>query len=947
MQNKVPDFIQLLVDNEIDVAFVTEHWMSTQNNHVTATLRESGYKTNHFCRTTKRGGGAAVIARSNFIFKKGKSMSYITFEAFVQNLSISNSSKQITLVVIYRLGNENRTDFIREFYSFLEYLMTNFTYFLICGDFNIHINKPKDSFTSDFMDILNTFSLVQSVQEPTHVCGNTLDLIIHDPTVLTICDINVEIPDKSDHSVIFFQMYCNIDRNQKKEICFRNFGNVDTQLFKNDIATSINIFLDNVDETVFENAVLAFNQIFGEIVNSHAPVVTKTVNVNSKPGWLDQEFRLARSERRKLYKIWKRSQTITDREKFELQRQEVHEMSVLKRKEYYSNCVAESNNSSRELFKICNNLLDTQKCTSLPDRDDFHQLANTFNEFFVQKIVNIRHDMISLELDNIYVNKFDYGIGMGTCARSTLSRFEPVSVETLKKAILSRKVKTSPEDAIPAQLLSACLDEILPALTKIVNISLSTGNIEGLKDSVVIPLLKKQGLDTEKFSNYRPVANILYLSKLIETQVSLQLNSHMNFNNLHIPNQSGYKPAHCCETLLLSLNSDILKAFDTGECVILLLIDLSAAFDTVDHDRLLEILYQEIGLRGVSLMWFKSYLSNRRQAVKVNGKMSEYLETKYGVPQGSVLGPILFNIYVRNFIRLLNEAGFTVHGYADDHQVLKIFTIRFQFEAIRSAIPRILDIIGHWMKASFLKLNAAKSQVIVFRPENQSNQIFIDSIKLRDGSIIPVSDTVNNLGVKFDSVLSFSPQINVICSSSYRLLRNLASIRRFLSKDDLRTLVQSIVVSRIDNCNSLLYGVLARNLNKLQKLQNACARTIYGKRKRDHVSPLLKELHWLPVQQRIIFKVLLFIFKFFTDSAPVYIASVLTKNDHGEFTLKVPRTNTKYGDRAFSNCAPRLWNALPLSLRSSCSKTYFRSHLKHHLFANFEAYMAKANLYTD
>ena len=112
-----------------------------------------------------------------------------------------------------------------------------------------------------------------------------------------------------------------------------------------------------------------------------------------------------------------------------------------------------------------------------------------------------------------------------------------------------------------------------------------------------------------------------------------------------------------------SLHSDILKALDTGECVILLLIDLSAAFDTVDHDRLLEILYQEIGLRGVCLMWFKSYLSNRRQAVKVNGKMSEYLETKYGVPQGSVLGPILFNIYVRNFIRLLNESGFKITYY--------------------------------------------------------------------------------------------------------------------------------------------------------------------------------------------------------------------------------------------------------------------------------------------
>jgi hypothetical protein len=130
-------------------------------------------------------------------------------------------------------------------------------------------------------------------------------------------------------------------------------------------------------------------------------------------------------------------------------------------------------------------------------------------------------------------------------------------------------------------------------------------------------------------------------------------------------------------------------------------------------------------------------------------------------------------------------------------------------------------------------------------------------------------------------------------------------------------------------------------------LQNACARTIYGKRKRDHVSPLLQELHWLPVRQRIIFKILSFVFKFFQDTAPVYITCFLTKNNNCEFTLEVPRTNTKYGDRAFSNCAPRLWNALPFSIRSSSSIAYFKSHLKHHLFTHFDAYMAKANLYIE
>ena len=901
----------------------------------------------HYCRLNKQGGGVAIVARNTFIPKNGKSSSYETFEVYVQTLRVSKSSHPITLVVLYRLGKENESNFISEFYAFLEYLMTTFTQFLICGDFNIHVNKPNERFVSNFNDILNTFSLVQSVHGPTHTGGNTLDLIIHDPTVLNVSDIYVEAPGRSDHSLIFFKLHCNLEIKQKKEITFRNLKSVDIVSFKNDITSNLNNFLSNCDSENFEHTVSLFNQIFGEIVNSHAPVVTKSVDINQKPGWLDQEFRAARSERRRLYKIWKKDRTTANREKFELSKREVNNLSINKRKLYFSKCISDSSNSQRELFKICNSLLDTQKSTSLPDCEDFSQLANTFNQYFVQKITNIRHDMSTVNVDNVYVNKLRYGIGGATCAQSTLTTFQPVSAEELKKIILSHKVKTCADDSIPAQLLSNSLDEILPALVKLVNISLSTGSIEGLKDSVIIPLLKKQGIDKEMLSNYRPVANILYLSKLIETNVALQLNAHMDLNNLHIPYQSGYKAAHSCETLLLKINDDVLKAFDCGKCIIYLLLDLSSAFDTVDHDRLLEILYYEIGIRGTAFRWFESYLSNRRQTVKINGKSSDQLETTYGVPQGSVLGPILFNIYVRNFIHILNEAGYGAHGYADDHQVSKLFGIDFQFEAIQHSIPRCLDIVAHWMKASFLKLNSSKSQVIIFAPPKLASNIYIDQIKLRDGCWIPVSTRVTNLGVQFDSVLSYTPYINAICSQAYRLLRNLAAIRRFLSTDDLRTLVQSIVVSRIDNCNSLLYGVLAGNIKKLQRVQNACARLIYGKKKREHVTPLLQDLHWLPVRQRIIFKILLLVFKFFNNLAPFYIESVLSKSNRGEFILKVQRTNTQYGDRAFSNCAPKLWNALPLSIRASGTMGYFKSHLKHHLFANFDMYISHANIYNE
>ena len=950
LQNKVPDFTQMLEDNDIDISFVCETWMTCANNLTSGLLKESGYSMYHDFRKEKLGGGVAIIARSVFVPKNGKTFRYKTFEVFVQNMKLFKQVQPVTLVILYRLGEESKPLFIEEFFNFLEFLTTNYHNLIICGDFNIHINKPTDTFVSNFNDILDIFSLKQCINVPTHLCGNTLDLIIYDPTVLTVSNIDVHNPQLSDHSPIFFNLESNIQTDLKREVTFRNYKNVNLENFKKDIDVASNSFIQNCDENNFTHSLNIFNQLMSEVVNSHAPLITKLVDVIPKPGWIDAEYRSARSERRKLYKIWKNCKTKTERkqhrQRFEISRRAVNDLSIIKRKEFYAQLILDSKNSQHDLHKICNTLLDTQKCKSLPDFENPNELANHFNSFFLHKITTIRKELNCINCTNIDINKF-VDVGRPPCAQSTLSSFSPVTAEELNKIVRSRKVKTSAADAIPAQLQNNCLDEIIPAFTKLVNISLSTADINGLKDSVVNPLLKKQGLDAEILSNYRPVANIPYLSKLIEDAVSVQIKHHMDCNKIHIPYQSGYKTNHSCESLLLRLTDDILKNMDCKKCTILLLLDLSAAFDTVDHDRLMSILFNEIGLRGDALHWFESYLFNRRQAVRINGKLSDFLDTLYGVPQGSVLGPMLFNIYVRSLIHTLNKAGFSAHGYADDHQVSKVFSVEFQFESIRVAVPRCLDIIAHWMKTSFLKLNSSKSQVIIFAPKQLASQIHIDEIKLRDGCSIPVSTLVKNLGFNFDSELTFSPQINSICSQSYRLLKNLASVRKFLSSGDLRLLVQSIIISRIDNCNSLLYGVLALNIGKLQKLQNSCARLIYGKKRRDHVTPLLHELHWLPVRQRIVFKILLMVFKYYQNLVPIYISDILHKRERDELVLEVPRASTRYGDRAFSICAPRLWNALPRNIRASETIGYFRAHLKHHLFSNFDTFINHANIFID
>ena len=939
LNNKIDDVIQILQDNSQNIGLFSETWLRSQKNHVTSLLNESGFKICHSNRSDMKGGGVAVVSKCGYQPKFEKFCNYTSFECVIQTLMLCSNVPSLTLIVIYRHGAECISVFLDEFHDFLEYVTSNFKCFIISGDFNIHVNKVNESSTIKFNDILNTFSLVQSIKVSTHKLGNTLDLLIHDPTIITICDIIVDSEDRpgSDHYIINFKFMCNIAVIDKREIHYRDYKNLVLPNFHDDIINCNQRYVVNADPNDFKSSLDLYVNTYGNIVNNHAPIVNKVVNTVTRPPWMDLEFVTARKERRQLYKKWKRQKTDQSKSNFIQSRAAVNALAKQKRCTYYQEQIKSSNNSQGELFKVFYTLVDDKKQSELPYSEDYNVLANSFNNFFVSKIENIRKNF-TLTNDTVILEEVNTNI-------STFSEFNAVTAEDILKIIKSSKIKTTSNDPIPAFLLKSSVEHILPSLVHLVNVSLQTGSMDGLKDSTVTPILKKAGLEKNTLSNYRPVCAGLYLDKLIQKSALGQLNEHMSLNDLHIPYQSGYKTHHNCETVLLKIVNDIHLNLDSGYCTVLLLLDLSAAFDTVDLEKLFYILSNEIGLRGTVLDWFRSFLSNRKQSTNVKGCISDYIPVKYGVPQGSVLGPVLFNIYIRNFIRVLREAGYIVHGYADDHHVLTAFRIEFQFETLAYSLPSCLNLITDWMTSHFLKLNAGKSNLLIFSPKNLRDKMFFDRVYLGNNIFIPVSFNAMNLGVKLDSELSFSPQISMILSQSYAMISSIGKIKRYLTANDLRCLVQCVIMSKLDNCNSLYYGIPEYEINRLQKLQNSCARLIYNRKRSDHVSDLFAELHWLPVKQRIIFKILLFVFKIFYDISPEYIKDCVIIIDPLNRILKMNRVNTAYGERAFSNCAPKLWNALPDYLRHSNTISYFKGHLKNYFFTSFLEFLNKVNRY--
>ncbi|XP_050984421.1 uncharacterized protein LOC127176675 [Labeo rohita] len=437
--------------------------------------------------------------------------------------------------------------------------------------------------------------------------------------------------------------------------------------------------------------------------------------------------------------------------------------------------------------------------------------------------------------------------------------------------------------------------------------------------------------------NYRPISLLPFIAKTLERVFFNQVSLFLAQNSSLDANQSGFRSGHSTETALLSVTEALRIAKADSRSSVLILLDLSAAFDTVNHQILLSTL-SSLGITGIPLRWFESYLTGRSFRVAWGGEVSKAHHLATGVPQGSVLGPLLFSIYTTSLGPIIQAHGFSYHCYADDTQLF----LSFQPDdpTVAARISGCLADISEWMKEHHLQLNLAKTELLIFPATPTLQHDF--TINLGTLTITP-SSSARNLGVIFDDQLTFKDHIAKTARSCRFALHNIRKIRPFLTEQATQLLVQALVISRLDYCNALLAGLPSCTIKPLQMIQNAAARLVFNEPKRAHVTPLFITLHWLPIAARIKFKTLMLAYRTTTGSAPAYLHSLLpiytpsrTLRSASERRLIVPsQRGTKSLSRTFSYTVPGWGNDLPTAIRNANSLTTFKQLLKTHLFRHY------------
>ena len=908
----------ILCTNSIDIGAFNETWLDD-------TVMDNEIGIDHYKIVRKdrnrRGGGVILYVREEYEVEVLQHASLQNLEALA--IRVRNKSSQPFIFITWYRPPSGHSELFDHYESLLSFVDSFNNSIVIMGDLNCDIlKKPLQSNTKRVILIHENFALQPlNVTESTRVSetsSSLIDLMLTNRIELIkssgVIDIGL-----SDHSMNFIVWGNSPTHATPRVFHYRKFQDVD-----------VDAFCERLQNQPWENVILAkdisqavklWEDYLLEIVNLFMPIKSRKVKNKSSP-WMTSEIVKLIKQRNKIKKKSRRTKNSEDIIMYRKLRNKVTCEVRKAKKNYYVAKLSRAKGKSTDVWKILKSVIPkSQVRDPNTNSEDSKIKTNEFNQYFS----SIGAELASKIKENPNLLQFENNV---YTAGKIKFKFHSVSEDAVYKELMRLKDSASVGlDEISSKMLKISAPVIVPYLTYIINRSLFENKFPNQwKMSKIIPIHKSG--NTTSPNNFRPISIQPTVSKLLERFVQRQFMAFLEENSLLSPAQFGFRRKHSTVTSLVKVTDEWMKAIDEGKYTGAVFIDLKKAFDCVNHDLLLCKL-RNIGVSEECLPWFADYLKGRFICTSLNSNLSTPLPISFGVPQGSILGPLLFIVFINDLFRYAGNCS--IQLYADDTVV---YFSGNDVDNIQTELNNSLFIIHKWMCSNKLTINFDKTVSFLIGSRHMLNKHDKLEILINDIPIQQV-DHVKYLGFVIDNRLKWDIHAENLCSKAGKLINYLARLRYFINESNLNLIYKAIILPLFDYADIILGSSDKKHLKRLQSLQNRAGKIIMKINPYEHVSnsQVHSVLDWLSLESRRKKHLSIFVFKSVHNmlSASVcdmFQPSSFTYSLRNSGNIMLPKPRTEYCRRTTHYRGSLQYNSLPQTMKISQSQNIFMKDLE-------------------